>query len=426
MTLLFAVLLGLLVLLVLVSLALRQSLLVIMLLVSAFIHLAWGRGHLEDILEDMWIGIDKELILAIPMFLLCGEVMTRGSSVKRLMRIMAALTRPLPGGLAVACVLSCAVFASISGSSVVTMLAVGTVMVPSMLAAGYDRRFTLGAVMAGGTLGIIIPPSLPLLIYGFITQTSVTDLFLAGVGPGLLLACVLAVYAVWANRHMAAESWDAAEILASLRSGLWAALMPVVLLGGIYTGWFSATEAATVALAYALLVETLIHRELRWPALYALLLDTARLCGVLLPLIAVALGIGIFMAEYQLASALVGWLQGWIVSPWSFLLLVNVLLLVVGCLMGTVEAIFIFAPLLTPVAQAYGVDPVLFGLIMILNLEIGYLTPPVGLNLIVAMSAFKQPFGLLCRAAVPFILLMIGCLALVVWQPWIAMGLLQR
>lgn len=423
MTLLLAVLLGL---LILGLLALRQSLLVILLLVSAFIHLAWGRGHLEDILEDMWIGIDKELILAIPMFLLCGEVMTRGSSVKRLMRIMAAFTRPLPGGLAVACVLSCAVFASISGSSVVTMLAVGTVMVPSMLAAGYDRRFTLGAVMAGGTLGIIIPPSIPLLIYGFITQTSVTDLFLAGVGPGLLLAFVLAAYAVWVNRHMAAEPWDAREILASLRSGIWAALMPVILLGGIYSGWFSATEAATVALAYALLVETLIHRELRWPALYALLLDTARLCGVLLPLIALALGIGIFMAEYQLASTLVAWLQGWIVSPWSFLLLVNGLLLVVGCLMGTIEAIFIFAPLLAPMAQAYGVDPVLFGLIMILNLEIGYLTPPVGLNLIVAMSAFKQPFGLLCRAALPFILLMAACLALVIWQPWIAMGLLQR
>ncbi|WP_051509988.1 TRAP transporter large permease [Hylemonella gracilis] len=423
MTLLLAFALGL---LILCLLALRQPLLIILLLVSAFLHLAWGRGHLEDILEDMWIGLDKELILAIPMFLLCGEVMTRGSSARRLMRIMAALTRPLPGGLAVACVLSCAVFASISGSAVVTMLAVGSVMVPSMLASGYGRRFTLGAVMAGGTLGIIIPPSIPLLLYGMVTQTSVTDLFLVGVGPGLLLTFVLAAYAVWVNRHMDTQSWDGTEVFASLRAGVWAALMPVILLGGIYTGWFTATESATAALAYALLVETLIHRELRWPALRGLLLDTARLCGALLPLLAVALGIGLFLAEYQLAHGLVGWAQGWISSPWSFLLAANLLLLGVGCLMGTVEAILIFAPLLAPMAQAYGVDPVLFGLIMILNLEIGYLTPPVGLNLIVAMGAFKQPFGLLCRAALPFILLLAGCLALVIWQPWIAMGLLQR
>jgi C4-dicarboxylate transporter DctM subunit len=242
----------------------------------------------------------------------------------------------------------------------------------------------------------------------------------------LLLTAVLGSYAVWVNRHMATQPWDGAEIRASLRAGVWAALMPVILLGGIYTGWFTATESATAALAYALLVETLIHRELRWPAMRGLLLDTARLCGALLPLLSVALGIGLFLAEYQLAHGLVGWAQGWISSPWSFLLIANLLLLGVGCLMGTVEAILIFAPLLAPMAQAYGVDPVFFGLIMILNLEIGYLTPPVGLNLIVAMGAFKQPFGLLCRAALPFIALLAGCLALVIWQPWIAMGLLQR
>ncbi len=406
-------------------LLLRQPLLVILLVATAFAHMAWGRGHFEDILEDMWIAIDKELILAIPMFVLCGEVMTRGSSARRLIRIVTALTSALPGGLAVGCILSCALFSSISGSSIVTMLAIGSVMYPAMRAAHYDNRFTLGALMAGGTLGIIIPPSIPMLIYGLVTQTSVSDLFIAGIGPGLLLALVFAAYAAWFNRHLPTTPLDAREIMQALKDGVWAALMPVILLGGIYTGTFNTTEAAAVALGYALVVEVAVHREMKLADLQRLLLDTARVTGQLLPVLSVALSIGFLIIQFHMASSLVTWVQGFFTSPLMFLLLANVLLLIAGCVMTTVEAILVLGPLLAPMAQAYGIDKVLFGLIMILNLEIGYLTPPVGLNLIVAMSAYKQPFGLLCRAAVPFIVLMLLCLALVVWQPWIAMALVS-
>ena len=409
----------------LAALLLRQPLFVILLAVTAYLHATIGRGHFEDLLEDMWIAIDKELILSIPTYVLCGEVMSRGSSSRRLIRIMTALTRSLPGGLAVACILSCALFASISGSSIVTMLAIGAVMYPAMRAAHYDNRFTLGALMAGGTLGIIIPPSIPMLIYGLVTQTSVTDLFLAGIGPGLLLALVLAGYAAWANRHMPTERFDAGDLVAALKDGVWAALMPVVLLGGIYTGWFNTIEAAAVALGYAVLVEVAIHRELRPGDLYKLLLDSVRLAGTLLPVVSVALSMGFLFIHFHLAAGLVDSVRGFIDSPLMFLVVVNLLLLVAGCLMTTIEAIVVLGPLLAPVAEAYGIDKVLFGLIMILNLEIGYLTPPVGMNLIVAISAFKQPFGLLCRAAVPFIVLMLGCLVLVMWQPWIAMGLVS-
>ncbi len=220
---------------------------------------------------------------------------------------------------------------------------------------------------------------------------------------------------------MPTEPFSLAEFWDAFKNGIWAALLPVILLGGIYSGYFTATEAAAVALCYAILVEIFIHRELKLYDFYGVVLETSKLGGSLFPVLAVALSLNIILTEHRAPQMLVEFMQSYVSSPLTFMLLVNILLLIVGCLMTTGEAILILAPLLAPVAAAYGYDKVLFGLIMILNLEIGYLTPPVGLNLIVAMSAFKQNFGLLCRAAVPFILLMIVCLATVVWQPWIAM-----
>jgi C4-dicarboxylate transporter DctM subunit len=406
---------------VLGALALRQPLLVILLGATACMHLFWGRGNLEDIIEDMWVGLDKEVILSIPLFILCGNVMTRGSIAERLVGIVSALTRQLPGGLAVATIVSCAVFGAISGSSIVTMLAIGTVMYPALRKAGYDNRFSLGAIMSAGTLGIIIPPSIPMIIYGLVTETSVTDLFAAGFGPGLLITVVLSAYAVWFNRRKPTQAFEWRGFVAAFRRGIWALMMPVILLGGIYSGYFTATEAAAVALAYALLVEIFVHKELEARDFYNVVLETSKLGGSLFPLLAVALSLNIILTEHRVPQALVTLMQGYISSPIMFMLLVNILLLIVGCLMTTGEAILVLGPLLAPLAAAYGYDKVVFGIIMILNLEIGFLTPPVGLNLIVAMSAFKQPFGLLCRAAVPFIFLMLICLAIVVWQPGIAM-----
>jgi C4-dicarboxylate transporter, DctM subunit len=411
---------------VLALLILRQPLLVILMSVAAYIHIVWGQAKLDYIIEDMWVGLDKEVILSIPLFILCGNVMTRGSIAQRLINILASITRPLPGGMAVACVLSCAVFAAISGSSIVTMLAIGSIMYPAMRQAGYNLNFTLGAIMSGGTLGIIIPPSIPMIIYGLVTETSVTDLFAAGFGPGILLTVVLSIYSVWVNRHMPTERFDFAHFKKAFRNGIWSAMMPVILLGGIYTGYFTATEAAAVALCYAMLVEVFIHRELKFSDFYKVVLDTSKLGGSLFPVLAIALSLNIILTEHRVPQMLVTAMQGYITSPLMFMLIVNVLLLLVGCLMTTGEAILVLAPLLAPVAAAYGYDKVIFGLIMILNLEIGYLTPPVGLNLIVAMSAFKQPFGRLCIAAIPFILLMMFCLALVIWQPWIAMYFVNR
>ena len=265
-------------------LASRQPLLVILLAVAGCVHLLWGRGNLEDIVEDMWVGLDKEVILSIPLFILCGSVMTRGSIAQRLIRILAALTKPLPGGLAVATILSCAVFAAISGSSIVTMLAIGTIMYPAMRQAGYDNKFSLGAIMSGGTLGIIIPPSIPMIIYGLVTETSVTDLFAAGFGPGILITLALSTYSVWVNRGLPTSAFQPGEFWLAFKHGIWAALMPVILLGGIYSGYFTATEAAAVALAYALAIEVFVHKELKAGDFYNVVLETSKLGGSLFPL----------------------------------------------------------------------------------------------------------------------------------------------
>ena len=411
---------------VLALLALRQPLVVMLLVAIGIAHMVWGKGQLDYVIEDMWVALDKETLLAIPMFLLCGGVMTRGSTARRLIRIASALTRQIPGGLAVACILACMVFAAISGSSIVTMLAVGGVMLPAMKSAGYSNRFALGVVLAGGSLGVVLPPSIPLIIFGFLTETSLTELFVAGLLPGLLLVVLFAVYALWVCRTLPTERFSGAELWAAVRAGWLAALMPVILLGGIYTGYFSATESAAVALMYAIVVEVFIHKDMRLAQFRDVVIDTIKISGSLFPLFAVALSLAMLLTEHQVPGALVQLMQGWFSGPVSFMIAVNILLFVVSCVMTTTEALLILAPLLTPVAVAYGYEKAFFGIVMIHNLEIGFLVPPLGMNLLVAMGAFKQKLGDLAIAALPWLLLMVVGLAIIVWQPGIAMYLVHR
>ncbi|WP_164660227.1 TRAP transporter large permease [Tropicibacter sp. Alg240-R139] len=404
-------------LLVLAALALRQNIIVILLGTAAYVHLVWGDGYLEYLAEDIWISLDNALLLAIPMFLLAGNIMTRGSIARRLIDLAISVTRPIPGGLAVATILSCAIFAAISGSSPVTLLAVGTILYPALLEHGYSKRFALGALTSGGTLGIIIPPSIPLILYGIVTENSIADLFLAGIVPGLLIAGVLAGYSYLVNRKMPAQPFNMTEFRTALQKGGWSALLPVILLGGIYSGYFSATEAAAVALSYALFVEIFIHRELRPVDFFHTAVDTAKLLGMLFPIVAVALSIKTILTIEEIPDQLALWITDVTSSKIAFLLAVNVLLLIVGCLFDVISAILILAPLLLIPATAYGINPVHFGVIMVINLEIGFLTPPLGLNLIVAMTAFRENFLTIARAVLPFIGLILAVLMLVTFIP---------
>ncbi|MCI5094690.1 MAG: TRAP transporter large permease [Rhodobacteraceae bacterium] len=405
-------------------LALRVNLFVVLLVLGSFIHLVWGDAELIYVVEDMWIALDKEVLLSIPLFLICGSVMGRGAIAARLIAVMTALTSPLPGGLAVATVMTCAVFAAISGSSAVTLIAVGSIAYPALLAQGYDKSFSLGALTTAGTLGVIIPPSIPMILYGIATETSIIDLFTAGILPGLFLMTLLAGYSFFVNRSMPRERFSLARLLSALRDGIWSMLMPLILLGGIYSGYFSPTESAAVALAYAVVVEIFVHRELKLTDLKDIAIETTTMVGTIFPVLAIALSVNLLLTAHQAPGHLAEWISGFITNKITFLLAVNVLLLIVGCVMDMVSAILILAPLLLALGRTYGVDPVHLGIIMTVNLEIGLLTPPVGINLIVAMTAFREKFGLICRSVLPFIVLMIVGLMIITFVPALSLILL--
>jgi len=411
--------------LVLLLLALRQSLLVVLGCAAAYAYLIWGGGNLQYIIFDGWDALNREVLLSIPLFLLAGNIMAGGAIAQRLVRLMRAITGPIPGGLAIATVLSCGLFSAIVGSSIVTLLAVGSIMYPALQQAGYSRSFSLGIICAGGTLGIIIPPSIPLILYGVMTSTSIADLFIAGIGPALLLIGLFAGYSIAMNWQRRLPSWDWSELSAALRAGAWSLMLPVIILGGIYTGYFTATESAAVALAYAVFVEMAIHRELDWRGLFRITGDTTRLLGSLFPVLMMALSLNVFLAYQQVPTQIVESLSDWFEGPASFLIVTNILLLVIGMLMDIGSAILILAPILQPVAEALGIDPVHFGIMMTVNLEIGYLTPPMGLNLIVAMVTFKVDFKTVVRAVLPFIALMFVALVVVAAVPQLSLFLLN-
>ncbi|MCP5264850.1 MAG: TRAP transporter large permease [Burkholderiaceae bacterium] len=415
----------LLILIVAAMIMLRQSIPLVLLVAAAYVHMAWGDGNLTYLVEDIWYAVDNDLLLAIPMFLLAGSTMTRGSIAQRLIDVIRVATQWLPGGLGVATILSCAVFAAISGSSPVTMLAIGSILYPALLREGYDKRFALGAVASAGTLGIIIPPSIPMILFGIVNERSIVDLFIAGMIPGLLLTAVLAGYSLYRNRHLPAKSVSGKEMFAALKRGIWAMLLPVILLGGIYSGYFSPTESAAVALGYAVLVELVVHREMKLRDFYQVGVDTAKMLGTLVPIVAVSLSLQKLLTVNGAQQALAEWVLTMVDSKIAFLLAVNVLLLIVGCFVDVVSATLVLSPLLLAPAIHYGIDPIHFGIIMVINLEIGFLTPPVGLNLIVAMSAFKENFLLICRSVVPFVLLMVAVLMVITFVPWLSLVLIR-
>ncbi len=412
--------------LVLVLLWLRQNMIVVLGCASAWLYYFYSGGQVGNTALDVWQNSRSEVFLAIPLYVLAGNVMANGSIAQRLIRVMSALTAPIPGGLALSAVLSCTLFAAISGSSTVTMLAVGGVLYPAMLRAGYGSRFSIGLLCAAGTLGIIIPPSIPMILYGIMTSTSITDLFKAGVLPGLMLAGLLSAYAVARNRKLReSRRWNGREILAALRGGALALMVPVIILGGIYSGFFTATESAVVALLYALAIDMLVHKQLTPAGLFKVTQDTVKMSGALFPMLIMAVSINVFLAEKQVPQMAAAWLAEQVSSPVGFMLAVNLLLLGVGCLIDIGSAILLLAPSLAPMAAKLGFDPVQFAMVMLVNLEIGYLTPPMGLNLIVAAVAFRVSFAECCKAVLPFIGILLLGLAVVVLWPGLSLALVR-
>ncbi|MEW6434725.1 MAG: TRAP transporter large permease subunit [Myxococcota bacterium] len=373
----------------------------------------------------------KEVLLAIPFFVVAGEVMTQGSLARRLIEFMKALVGWIPGGLAVAAVAACVFFAAISGSSPVTVVAIGSIMVPALVKAKYPEDFSIGLLTSAGSLGILIPPSIPMIVYSIMVSSATpvdpTDLFIAGVGPGLFIGLMLAGYSmVQGHRYrVAREPFSRARLWQATRQGFWSLLLPLIILGGIYSGIFTATEASAVSVVYALAVELFIHREMDRTKLLHVAESSMTVMGSLLVIIALAIALNYFLVDQQVPDRMVEWLESLELTPTKFLLLVNGLLLVVGFVMDIMSAILIIAPMLAPMAAAMGIDPVHLGIIFIVNLEIGYLTPPVGLNLFVSSTLFKKGLGWVVRAVVPTMLILLASLVVITWVPGLSLGLVH-
>ena len=395
-----------------------------------------------NIAKDMYEAVKKEELLAIPFFVLAGNLMTQGSIADRLVGVARALMGKTPGGLGLASIFACVIFAAISGSSPVTVIAVGSVMFPMLRQEKYPEDYSLGVLTSAGSLGIIIPPSVPMIVYAIMVsnqdqQVSPNDLFVAGILPGLFIALMLAFYTMYQTRPTRKDIdivipeyegtyWE--NLFGEIKKSILALMLPILVLGGIYGVLgplkFTVTEAAAVAVVYALVIELFVHRELKWKKLPKVLADSGVMMGTLFLIIVLAIAFNKFLAEQYIPQNAAAWMQAHVSNKWQFLILVNIFLLGLGCVMEIISAILIVAPLLAPIAMSYGIHPLHFGIMFIVNLELGYLTPPLGINLFVSSTVFNRPVVDVMKGALPFLFLMLFCLIVIIFVPSLSLVLL--
>ena len=382
---------------------------------------------LTQMAQSQFANLDSFVLLAIPFFILAGNVMVEGRMATPLVDFVRALTRPIAGGTAVGAAIASALFGAMTGSSVASAAALGRVTIPQLNRLGYPAYFSAGLMAAGGTLGIMIPPSIVFIIYGAIAQQSVSKLFLAGLLPGLFITALLAILTyvlVRLNGWADAGRLDLREVASTLRRAAPALLMPGIVLGGIYGGIFTPTEAAAIAALYGLFIGAVVYRTVTFKNLPRIFANSAKMTGVILFIIAQALFIGMLATLAGIPSAIVTAVEAANLSHWEFLLVVNVVLLVLGCFLDGVTILTVVAPLLLPSIAALGIDPIHFGVLLALNIEIAAITPPIGINLFVISGISDTRIEQVIKGAVPYVLLLLAALVVVTYVPWFSLALL--
>jgi tripartite ATP-independent transporter DctM subunit len=376
--------------------------------------------------QQLYVVLDKFPLVAIPFFILAGNLMDTGGISRRLIDVARAIVGRTQGGLAATCVVACMIFAAVSGSSTATTFAIGAIMIPALERAGYPKPWAAALQATSAELGVIIPPSIPLILFGVAADVSIGELFIAGFGPGLLIGLVLIAYVLaWARLtgHGKADAIEGVSPLPAFRRATFALLMPVVVLGGIYGGVFTPTEASAIAVVYALVIGMAVHRELGWRDLGPVLKKSVISSVVILFIIAWA-GLFAFIINREGVPAAIGaWMLTVIDSPVSFLLVVNVVLFFIGMFIEGSAAIIVLAPILVPVAIRYGIDPVHFGIVMVVNLAIGFITPPFGVNLFAACAVARIPLERIVKPIIAFIGVVLVCLLLITYVPPIPLAL---
>ncbi len=374
----------------------------------------------------LFTGIEKFEIMAIPFFILAGNFLTHGGVARRMINFATAMVGHWHGGLGLAGVMACALFAAVSGSSPATVVAIGSILLPAMVKQGFPDRFGAGVITTSGALGILIPPSIVMVMYSVATNTSVGQLFMAGVIPGLMLAGFLGFTTWWRARKNNYPRMPKASFMErwkAFRESVWGLLLIVVVIGGIYTGIFTPTEAAAMSAVYAFLVAVFVYKDMNLRQIPKILLDSANMSAMLLYIITNAVLFSFLMTSEQIPQTMAEWMVGQGMGPILFLLMVNVLLLLAGNVMEPSSIVLIFAPILFPMAMHLGIDPVHFGILIVVNMEVGMCHPPVGLNLYVASGITKMGITELTKAVWPWLLTMLVFLALVTYVPAISLWL---
>jgi C4-dicarboxylate transporter DctM subunit len=371
---------------------------------------------------------DTPLLLSLPLFIFAGTLLAESGTPRRLLRLSQVLLGWMPGGLAVVSLLVCAVFTAFTGASGVTIFAIGGLLYPALIKDGYAERFSLGLITSSGSLGLLFPPSLPLILYGVISETRVDQLFLAGVLPGIFMLILLVAYSMLkgpGRRSAEEEKPTYKDMLSGLKEAAWELPLPVIILGGIYGGFFVAGEAAAVTALYVLIVEVLIYRDIALAKLPGIMVKSMVLFGGILVVLAASMATTNYLVDQQVPMHLFELIREYISSKYTFLLLLNIFLLIVGSMLDIFSALVLVVPIIIPIAEAYGVNLIHLGIIFLTNLQIGYCTPPVGLNLFLASYRFEKPVVALYRATLPFLALLMITLIIITYFPIISLLLVN-
>ena len=389
---------------------------------------------LSVIAIEIYRIVDTPVLLAIPLFTFAGYVLGESNASKRLVRMTNAILGWMPGGLAVVSLIACAFFTALTGASGATIIALGAILYPAMKQAGYAERFNLGLITSSGSLGLLFPPSIALILYGVIAQqmeleqsVAIDDLFLAGLLPGTLMLVLLVAWSMYrsVNEKIPTTTFDAKELVSALRESIWEIPLPILLIGGIYSGYFAVSEAAAVAVFYVLVVDVLILREVTFKQLPTIMRDSMVLVGGVLIILGVSLASTNYLIDTEVPSRLFDFIREHIDSKLTFLILLNIFLLILGMMLDVFSALVIIVPLTLPIAVGYGIHPVHFGIIFLANMQIGYFTPPVGMNLFIASYRFNKPITELYHATIPFMLILFVAVLIITYWPALTMTLVE-
>jgi len=376
---------------------------------------------------EMYRMATTPILVAIPLFTFAGYLLSESGAPKRLIRLSDAILGWLPGGLSMIALVTCAIFTALTGATGLTIIALGGILFPAMLQGGYSEKFSLGLLTTSGTLGLLFPPSLPLIIYAIVAKVRIDQLFVAGILPGILLVILLSSFSIYKaiTTNVPRKKLNLSDVFRALKGMIWELPLPVVVLGGIYSGYFAVSEAAAITAVYVLFIEVVIYRDIKWKELPKVMRKSMVLVGGILIILGAALGLTNYLIDEQVPMKIMDFIRAQITSPFVFLVVLNLFLLAVGCIMGTFSALIVVVPLIPPIAQAYGIDAIHIGIIILTNLEIGASIPPLGINLFISSIRFEKTVLRLYLASLPFIAVLLFALAIITYLPWLSLALLK-